>query len=327
MRKQAILSIVRLQLTLLLALAWLPTPALAQGAPVTFRPPASPEAAFIAQPQEIPLWRNGAPGALGTASADQPTLTYYPPVYETGTAVVIAPGGGYAFVATNHEGRQIANWLNSIGIAAFVLRYRVGPTYHYPIELEDVQRAIRQVRAQAMELRIEPDHIGIMGFSAGGHLAALAATHFDHGNPNATDPIDRLSCRPDFAVLGYAVILLEGPYAHQESVQSLLGNHPDPALLEELSANTQVTPHTPPTFLVSTGEDTTVPAENTVAFYVALRKAGVPVELHIFAKGTHGRGLTLGNPTNDVWRTLVENWFRANGLLARYELPPQTGSR
>lgn len=312
----------RIQLISILSLSLLPSLTAAQSKPTKFYPLNTPEAAFVAQRQEIPLWANGAPGALGTSSADQPTLTYYPTVYETGTAVVIAPGGGYAFVATNHEGRQIANWLNSIGIAAFVLRYRVGPKYHYPIELEDVQRAIRQVRAQAAELRIDPDHIGIMGFSAGGHLAAMAETRFDEGNPNAPDPIDRAGCRPDFAVLGYPVILLEGPYAHQESVQSLLGSHPDPALLKELSANTQVTSRTPPTFLMSTGEDTTVPAENAIAFYVALRKAGIPAELHIFEKGTHGRGLTIGDPKNDIWRTLVENWFRANGLLSHYKLPP-----
>jgi acetyl esterase/lipase len=279
---------------------------------------AHPEAAvMVAEPQTFPLWKNGAPGALGSAESDQPTLTYYAPVHETGTAIVIAPGGGYSFVAVNHEGRQIANWLNALGIAAFVLQYRVGPRYHHPIELGDAQRAVRLVRSRAAEFRVQPNRVGIMGFSAGGHLASTLATHFDGGNPAAPDPIDRVGCRPDFAILGYAVISFMPPYAHPGSVTSLLGENPDPKDLKELSNELQVTPRTPPTFLFSTGEDKAVPSENSVAFYLALRKAGVPAELHIFEKGPHGVGLAFGNPSLSVWPTLLANWLREQGLLAK----------
>jgi acetyl esterase/lipase len=277
--------------------------------------PSSFEEAIVAEPQTFPLWENGAPGALGKTEADQPTLTYYPPVNGTGTAIVVAPGGGYSLVAMNHEGRQIANWLNAFGVAAFVLKYRIGPKYHHPIEMGDAQRAVRLVRSRATEFGVQPDRIGIMGFSAGGHLASTVATHFDAGNPAASDPIDRSSCRPDFAILAYAVISFDQPYAHHGSVLSLLGENPDPKLLKELSNETRVTAQTPPTFLFSTGQDTAVPPENSVAFYEALRKAGVPAELHIFEKGPHGVGLALGDPALSVWPTLLANWLRERGLL------------
>jgi acetyl esterase/lipase len=279
--------------------------------------PATRNASMVAEPQMFPLWENGAPGALGNTEADQPTLTYYAPVYGNGTAVVIAPGGGYSFVATNHEGRQIANWFNTLGIAAFVLRYRIGPRYHHPIELGDAQRAIRIVRSRAAEFGVHTDRIGMIGFSAGGHLTSTAATHFDAGNPSASDPIDRASCRPDFAILGYAVISFLLPYAHAGSAKSLLGDNPDPKLLRELSNELQVTPQTPPTFLFTTGEDTAVPPENSVAFYLALRKAKVPAELHIFAHGPHGVGLAFGDPVLGVWPTLLRNWLRIEGFLPK----------
>jgi acetyl esterase/lipase len=279
--------------------------------------PASFEEAIVAEPQTFSLWPKGAPGALGNTESDQPTLSYYPPVYPTGTAIVIAPGGGYSLVAMNHEGRQIANWLNAIGVAAFVLKYRIGPRYHHPIELGDAQRAVRMVRARAAEFGVQPDRIGMMGFSAGGHLASTIATHFDSGNPAAPDPIDRVSCRPDFAILVYAVISFTEPYAHHGSVISLLGENPDPKLLRELSNELQVTPQTPPTFLFSTGQDIAVPPENSVAFYLALRKAGVPAEMHIFEKGPHGVGLALGDPALSTWPTLLTNWLRARDLLQK----------
>jgi acetyl esterase/lipase len=278
--------------------------------------------AMVAGPETFPLWDGPAPGALGSEEVDRPTITYYTPVYSTHTAIVVTPGGGYSFVATNHEGRQIANWLNTLGISVFVVQYRVGPRYHHPIELGDAQRGVRFVRAHAADFRIDPDHIGLMGFSAGGHLAASVATHFDAGNPTATDPIDRVSCRPDFLILGYPVITLFQPYAHHGSVNSLLGDHPDPELLRDLSPELHVTAQTPPTFLVTTSEDTTVPPENTMDFYRALRKAGVPAELHIFEKGNHGFGLTAGEPIHEVWHILLEQWMHQHGLLAKYELPP-----
>ena len=281
-----------------------------------------PMEAMVAEPQTFALWDGPAPGALGNDQNDRPTITYYTPVYSTHTAIVVTPGGGYSFVATNHEGRQIANWLNSIGISVFVVKYRVGPRYHHPIELGDAQRGVRFVRAHAADFRINPDHIGLMGFSAGGHLTASVATHFDPGNPSAPDPIDRVSCRPDFIVLGYPVITLFQPYAHHGSVTSLLGDRPDPNLLRELSPELHVTSQTPPAFLVTTLEDSTVPPENTMDFYNALRKAGVPAELHVFEKGYHGYGLTAGEPKHEVWHLLLEDWLRQRGLLANYELPP-----
>ncbi len=167
------------------------------------------------EPQTFPLWENGAPGALGHEDSDIPTLTYYPALEGVPTAVIVAPGGGYRDLAMNHEGRQVANWLNAAGISAFVLKYRLGPRYHHPIELGDAQRAIRLVRTRAAEYGVKPDRIGMMGFSAGGHLTSTAETHFDTGNPDAADPIDRASSRPDFAILGYAVISFTAPYSHR----------------------------------------------------------------------------------------------------------------
>ena len=217
---------------------------------------------------------------------------------ETRTAVIVAPGGSYHFLASNHEGRQVANWLNAMGVTAFVLKYRLGPRYHHPIELGDAQRAIRLVRSRAAEFGIAPDRIGIMGFSAGGHLSATAETKFDAGNATAPDPVDRVSCRPDFAILGYPVISMSAAFTHQGSATNLLGENADAKLREELSAELHVTPQTPPTFLFTTSEDTLVPPENSVAFYLALHKAGVPAELHVFEKGPHGVGLDLGDPVD-----------------------------
>jgi acetyl esterase/lipase len=219
-------------------------------------------------------------------------------------------------LADNHEGRQVANWLNSLGIAAFVLKYRLGPRYHHPIELGDAQRAIRMVRAQAAQFGVAPDRIGIMGFSAGGHLASTAGTHFDAGDPAASDPIEHAGSRPDFLVLGYPVISFTTVYTHKGSVKNLLGDHPDPKLVENLSNELQVTANTPPTFLFHTNEDKGVPAENSVLFYLALRKAGVPAEIHIFERGPHGVGLALADPALSMWPTLLANWFRVRGLLA-----------
>jgi acetyl esterase/lipase len=269
--------------------------------------------------QTILLWDNRAPGALGQAEEDKPTLTLYRPwkLSVSGTSVIIAPGGSYGFLADNHEGRQVANWFNSMGIAAFVLRYRLGPRYHHPIELGDAQRAIRLVRSRAAEFGVATDRLGIMGFSAGGHLASTAETHFDSGNPSATDPIDRSSSRPDFAILGYPVISFVSPYTHAGSAKNLLGDNPDPKLLHLLSNELQVTPQTPPTFLFTTSEDTVVPPENSVSFYLALHKAGVPAEMHVFEKGPHGVGLDLGDPALSEWPVLLTNWLRGRGLLTK----------
>lgn len=278
---------------------------------------ASEKLNLVAEPQTIPLWENGAPGALGNNDSDKPTLTIYLALHPTvsRTAVIVFPGGGYGMLASNHEGRQVANWLNALGVTAFVLKYRLGPRYHHPIELGDAQRAIRLVRARAAEFGVSPDRIGIMGFSAGGHLASTAGIYFDSGNASALDPIDRVGCRPDFMILAYPVISFTAPYTHQGSATNLLGENADPKLRAELSSELHVTGQTPPTFLFSTDTDTVVPPENTVAFYLALRKAGVPAEMHIFEKGPHGVGLDLDDPLLGEWPTLLANWMRSSGLL------------
>jgi acetyl esterase/lipase len=273
--------------------------------------------AFAQDPSTVLLWPNGAPGALGNEDIDKPSLTIFLPVKNqaNGTGVVICPGGSYRALASNHEGRQVANYLNSLGIAAFVLKYRLGPRYHHPIELGDAQRAIRMVRAHAAEYGVATDRVGIMGFSAGGHLASTAGTHFDAGNPADADPIQRAASRPAFLVLGYPVISFMTAYTHKGSLQNLLGDSPDPKLVESLSSELQVTAQTPPTFLFHTTEDKTVPVENSILFYLALRKAGIPAELHVFEHGPHGVGLSLKDPALSKWPELLANWFQGRGLL------------
>lgn len=279
-------------------------------APVTAQAKPNPNA----EPETILLWPDGAPGALGMEDGDRPTLTIYRARQPSGASVVVAPGGGYGALASNHEGRQVANLLNAAGVTAFVLKYRLGPRYHHPIELGDAQRAIRLVRARAQEFGLAADRIGMMGFSAGGHLTATAGTHFDAGTADASDPIDRVSCRPDFLILAYPVISFDPAIAHGGSVRNLLGENPDPKLIEDLSNDLRVTPQTPPTFLFHTNADTGVVAENSVRFYLALRRNKVPAELHIFENGPHGVGLALGDPALSEWPVLLTNWLRSRGL-------------
>ncbi len=273
--------------------------------------------ALAQEPVTILLWPDGAPGALGGDDSDKPSLTVFLPTKNqaAGTGVIVCPGGSYGALASNHEGRQVANWLNSLGVAAFLLKYRLGPRYHHPIEIGDAQRAIRMVRAHATEYGVALDRVGVMGFSAGGHLASTTGTHFDKGIPGDSDPIQRMSSRPDFLVLGYPVISFTTPYTHPGSLRNLLGEHPDPKLVESLSNELQVTGDTPPTFLFHTNEDKTVPAENSVLFYLALRKAGVPAEMHIIEHGPHGVGLFLKDPLLGKWPELLANWLRSRGLL------------
>jgi acetyl esterase/lipase len=274
--------------------------------------------ALEAAPQKVELlWPDGAPGALGSTDEDRPSLTIYlaDPAKAAGAGVVVCPGGGYGALAMDHEGRQIADWLNGLGFAAFVLRYRLGPRYHHPVEMGDGQRAVRFVRFHAKDYRIADDRVGIWGFSAGGHLASTVGTHFDAGKPDATDPVDRVSCRPDFMVLAYPVISFTTPYVHAGSMHNLLGDNPDPELVRNLSNELQVTPQTPPTFLFHTDSDDGVPSENSVLFYLALRKNHVPAEMHIFERGPHGVGLAQKDPALSLWPTLLANWFRTRGLL------------
>lgn len=264
--------------------------------------------ALFAQPKSpdpIPelLWPNGAPGAMGTEEVDKPALTAWLPRADqkpNGLAVVVCPGGGYGALAMDHEGKQIAQWLNSQGIAAFVLKYRLGPRYRHPAPLQDAHQAIRIVRKRAAEFKINPDRVGIMGFSAGGHLAATAATHF-----NAP------GIRPDFAILGYPVITFtKEEFVHKGSRRNLLGDSPSPKLVEELSNELQVTRETPPIFLFHTNEDKGVPPENSVLFYMACRKAGVPVEMHIYETGPHGVGLAATDISLSSWPARLADWLR-----------------
>lgn len=276
------------------------------------------QAAEVAAGKTMLLWPSGAPGAQGNEDADKPTLTVYLPSgpNATKTGVVVAPGGGYQHLSMTKEGSDVAHWLNERGVAAFVLKYRLGPTYHNPIELGDAQRAIRMVRANAAEYGIATDHIGMWGFSAGGHLTASAGTHFDAGNPSAADPIDRQGSRPDFLILAYPVITMVEPYVHGGSRKYLLGENPDLALEQSLSAELQVTEDTPPTFLFSTTDDSTVPVMNSVLFYSALVKAGVSAEMHLFQHGHHGSGLGVENPALSVWPDLLIKWMRERGYAA-----------
>jgi len=272
------------------------------------------------EPKVELLWPQGAPGANGDAPADKPTLTIWLPPADkaVGSGVVICPGGGYGGLAKTHEGADVAKWLNSLGVAGFVLEYRHrGTGYGHPAPLDDAQRALRTVRARASEFMVKPDQIGVLGFSAGGHLASTLDTHFDKGQPDAADPIARVSCRPDFAILVYPVISLDAPFTHGGSKTNLLGKDPDPKLVASLSNDTQVTAETPPTFLVHTTEDTAVPPENSMAFYSALRKAKVPAEMHIYEQGRHGLGLAPDQPGMKNWPAACADWLRIHGFLGK----------
>jgi acetyl esterase/lipase len=275
---------------------------------------------IAAEPEKILLWPSGAPDAKGDAEKDKPNITVYlaPPEKACGTGVIICPGGGYEHLSIEKEGTTPAQWLNSLGISAFVLDYRHGGKgYHHPAPLEDAQRAVRLVRANAAKWNLDADRIGIMGFSAGGHLASTIGTHFDAGDTQTADPIDRASCRPDFLVLCYPVILMDSPFTHKGSQKALLGEQPNPELLKNLSTDTQVTSDTSPTFLFTTNADKGVPAENSVQFYLALRKAKVPAELHIYQNGPHGLGLAPNEPVVNTWKDRLADWLKVRGLLTR----------
>ncbi len=268
-------------------------------------------------PIVMPLWADRAPGATGDKDADKPTLTLWPapPDKANGAAVVICPGGGYGHLAVGHEGKDVAAWLNSLGVSGYMLKYRIAP-YKHPVPLGDAQRAVRIVRANAEKWKIDPARIGILGFSAGGHLASSAATHFDAGQADAADPIDRVSCRPDFAVLVYPVITM-GRFTHGGSRNNLLGKNPDQALVDLMSNEKQVTAQTPPTFLIHTGNDGAVPVENSLAFFAACRAAKVPAELHVFESGPHGFGLGKPDKPYSAWPKLCEEWMRGRKLLEK----------
>jgi acetyl esterase/lipase len=269
--------------------------------------------------ESFPLWPEGkTPHAKpGDAETGKPKLFTYlvPKEKANGCAVVVTPGGGYGGLAADHEGHQIALWWNERGVSAFVLHYRLGPEgHHFPTQLADVQRALRTVRARAAEYHADPARIGVMGFSAGGHLASMAATKYGEKAYEPADDIDKASARPDFAVLCYPVIAMASEYAHGGSRKNLLGGDfaPDSPEAKHVSSDLNVTADTPPTFIFQTDEDVVVPAENAVRFYLALRRHKVPAEMHIYQRGPHGVGLYLGDPITGTWSGLLDTWMRSN---------------
>jgi len=272
--------------------------------------------ALTAEPVVQPLWPEGAP--LGeNATADDPELTIYLPPADkaNGAAVVICPGGGYWALAMDHEGHQVAQWLSNMGVAGIIVSYRRGPGAAHPVPLMDAQHAIRTTRANAEEWNIDPERIGVLGFSAGGHLASSTGVHFDYGNKDAEDVIAQQSSRPDFMVLVYPVITMVEDYGHQGSKKNLIGKDAPQELAEKMSSDLQVTADTPPTFLLLTSEDTAVPAENGISFYLACHKNAVPCEMHVFEKGPHGFGLAPFDPVLSDWMELCEQWMRVRGIM------------
>jgi acetyl esterase/lipase len=268
----------------------------------------------------LPLWPDGAPGALGKEPKDIPTLTAFfpPPEMATGAGMIICPGGGYGALAP-HEGEAYARWLNQQGIAGFVLKYRLGSSgYRHPRMLEDAARAMRMARFHAAEWKLDPKRLGVMGSSAGGHLASTLLTHFDAGQTDAADPIDRVSCRPDLGVLCYAVITM-GDETHRGSRDNLLGKDPSPELIKELSNQLHVSKETPPCFIFSTSEDKAVPVESSLDFASALARAKVPFELHIYEHGAHGMGLgtrSLHPEASELhpWTRECQRWLKEQGF-------------
>lgn len=273
----------------------------------------------LAEPAKVRLWPQGAPGARGDEDKDQPFLNVWPAAEGSanGAAFVVCPGGGYGGLAADHEGVQVARWFNGLGVSAFVLHYRLGSQgYHYPTQLMDVQRAIRHVRANAARYKIDPRRIGIIGFSAGGHLCSMAATLFEEKPEGMTnDEVDQVSARPDVAAPTYPVISMIESWRHDGSRKNLLGPANTDELAALVSTERRVTPQTPPVFLFQTDEDSVVPAENAVAFYLACRKQGVPAELHSYRPGPHGVGLFLGDPVLGTWSAHLRDWLRNQAFL------------
>lgn len=277
---------------------------------------------FVSAADSIRLWQADAPGALGQADHDIPTITPYLPVAEknSGTAIVVCPGGGYGGLA-GHEGEGYAKWLADNGVSAFVLKYRLGSKgYRHPVMLGDVSRAIRFVRSRAADWKIDPQRVGVMGSSAGGHLASTVVTHFDAGSSEASDVVERQSSRPSFGILCYAVISMEDGVTHGGSKANLLGKMPDPKLVELLSNEKQVTKETPPCFVWSTQEDKAVPVTNSLRFVAALQQNGIAYDFHVYQKGPHGIGLSEGRngvAATDVhpWGKDLLFWMRQNNWL------------
>lgn len=285
------------------------------------------QAAELGAPETIPLWPEGVPGARPGLGPEQdkhgsltnisvPTLTVFAPAVDrpNGTAVIVCPGGGYSHLAMMREGVQYAQWLSTLGVTAFVLKYRL-QEFGHPAPLQDVLRAVRLVRSQAEHYHVRPDRIGVMGSSAGGHLAASAGTLYDNPLGRTGAALDGINARPDFLILMYPVITMLPPYAHAGSRTALLSANPKPGDVELMSVEKQVTPATPPTLLIQTQADQTVPVENSILFYQALTRAHVPAEMYLFEHGAHGMGMRPGLGTASEWPRRAEEWLRARGLL------------
>ena len=286
-------------------------------------------AARSAEPRVVDLWPEGVPDLKADAGPERedngrfsnihhPTVTVYAPAdgKANGTGVIYAAGGGYVRVAIGAHGGEITRWLNSLGVTVFVLKYRHAD-YGHPAPLRDALRAVRLIRSRAAEFGVQPNRIGMLGGSAGGHLTASAGTLFDAPEARTGADLDRVSGRPDFMVLIFPVISMQDPFAHGASRRALLGPNPSDELKLHLSVDQQVTKDTPPTFLVHSSEDTTVVVENSLLFYQGMRQAKAPIEMHLYPRGPHGSGMDpkLG-PTSE-WPRLCESWMRFNGWLPK----------
>lgn len=282
-----------------------------------------------AAPNVIQLWPEGVPGAKADIGAEkigggynsnvsEPTLTVIGPAVDrpNGTAIIICPGGGYVRMSTAREGDQYANWLSTLGVTTFVLKYRM-QEYGHPAPLQDVLRAVRMLRSRAAEFNINPARIGVMGSSAGGHLAASAGTLFENPAGRTGAPLDAVSARPDFLMLMYPVISMQEPSVHAGSRKALLGAAPSAETLQLMSLEKQVTAATPPTLLIHTQADQAVPVENSILFYQALTRAKVPAEMYLFEHGGHGMGMRDGLGTSSLWPRRAEEWLRDRGLLTQ----------
>ncbi len=286
----------------------------------------------------VPLWRDGPVESKNLLLPEQiedrgqpefpdrrhrnitnPEIEFFRAEKPNGSGVIIMPGGGYWYVVIDKEGRNVARWFNSIGVNAFVLKYRLPNTttnrFGSEIPLQDAQRALRLVRSRANEFGVQPDRIGAIGFSAGGHLASTLGTHFDAGDSTATDFVDRVSCRPDFLMLGYPVISMDETITHGGSRNELLGKNPSVDLIRRFSNELQVVTNMPPVFLFSATDDTTVKVDNSLRFYAAARAAGVPAELHLYEQGGHGFGIRANIRAGTNWTIICESWLRSHGWL------------
>jgi acetyl esterase/lipase len=289
------------------------TAAIAPPAATATKPPAGAARAVV-------LWPAGAPEALGKEDGDVPKLYVYP---ATGAgmhpAVIVLPGGGYMHLVTEKEGAVEARWLNAHDVTAFVLEYRLGPRYRFPAPMLDGARAVRYVRSHAKELDVAKDKIGLWGFSAGGHLAGYLAAVHDSGEAKAADPIDRVSDRPDFVIVSYGRFSMDDSIPRKGNMDGLLGKNPTREMLDAISVVRLVNKDTSPSFIYSTTADQTVNSLNATAFYDALKRAGVPVELHIFERGQHGTGMAQGLkglPELAIYPTLLQNWMEMHGWMS-----------